>query len=145
MDCHWLTLGKLAFARYGQLSVFEFLFTVSILSAGLAYVFWQKGGAIQRVVLNKSGTRYVRSATIIDFAYAFILFIFKEVNEIPMSTTWVFVGLLCGREFAVYRQHDPNKHLKTIFPIVAQDFFKILFGLALSVLLVLAVAYLDRT
>jgi len=142
----WLSHDMANVAVYlpRQLSFFEFLFAVGTLSAGLAYVFWRRGGAIQKVVLSKSGTRYVRSATIIDFVYAFILFVFKEWNDIPMSTTWVFVGLLCGREFAVYRQHDPMKHVKTIFPIVAQDFFKIVFGLALSVLLVLIVTQLDK-
>lgn len=142
----WLSHDMANVAVYlpRQLSGLQFLFTVGVLSAGLAYVFWRQGGAIQKVVLNKSGTRYVRSATIIDFVYAFVLYFFKELNNIPMSTTWVFVGLLCGREFAVYRQHDPSKHIKVIFPIVAKDFFKILLGLALSVLLVLIVARLDK-
>ena len=31
-------------------------------------------------------------------SYCFSL---KELNDIPMSTTWVFVGLLCGRELAM--------------------------------------------
>ena len=108
----------------------------------LGIVFYMRGGAIQKIVLNKSGTRYVRSATIIDIVYAIILLVFKEWSQIPMSTTWVFVGLLCGRELAVYRLHDPDKHLMTIFPIVAKDFVKILMGLAVSVALVLIVAQL---
>ena len=66
-----------------------------ILCSGLLfYIFYDKGGKIQKIVLSKTGTRFVRSATIIDFIYAFILLYFKQYNDIPMSTTWVFVGLL---------------------------------------------------
>jgi hypothetical protein len=55
--------------------------------AGLAFMFKEKGGKIQQIVLNKSSTKFIRSATIIDFVYWIILYIFKEVNNIPMSTT----------------------------------------------------------
>ena len=72
-----------------------------LLSSLLFYVFYEKGGNIQKIVLSKRGTRFIRSATIIDFFYAFILLYFKQYNDIPMSTTWVFVGLLCGRELAI--------------------------------------------
>ena len=57
------------------------------------YIFWERGGKIQKIVYSKTGTRYTRSATIIDFVYAIILLYFKQYNDIPMSTTWVFVGL----------------------------------------------------
>ncbi|MBI1363091.1 MAG: hypothetical protein GC134_03825 [Proteobacteria bacterium] len=123
-----------------KIDALSFAGVMALLTAFLGIVFYFRGGAIQKVVLNKSGTRYVRSATIIDIVYALVLLVFKEWSHIPMSTTWVFVGLLCGRELAVYRLHDPEKHLMTIFPIVAKDFLKILLGLAVSVALVLIVA-----
>ena len=66
--------------------------------AGLFYMF--RGGKIQSIVLEKHNTRYVRSATLIDGVYFLILYFFKELNDIPMSTTWIFVGLLCGRELS---------------------------------------------
>ena len=52
------------------------------------------GGPIQKVVLEKTGTRYARSATIINEIYAAVLYYFKALNDLPMSTTWVLVGLL---------------------------------------------------
>lgn len=102
---------------------------------GLLIIFYHRGGKIQQVILNKSGTRYVRSATIIDFVYGCILLFFKNYSQIPMSTTWVFVGLLCGREVAVYHLHKPKKHIKTVFPVLLGDFFKIVVGLAVSVII----------
>ena len=59
-----------------------------------------------------------------------------------MSTTWVFVGLLCGRELAVHSLYNPGKTaVKAVWPIIAKDFIKILVGLAVSVGLVLLVKF----
>jgi hypothetical protein len=37
----------------------------------------------------------------VDGVYFVILLIFKEWSNIPMSTTWVFIGLLAGRQMAI--------------------------------------------
>jgi len=105
---------------------------------GLAYMFYEKGGRIQEVVLSKTNTKYVRSATLVDLIYSIILWYFKGYNSIPMSTTWVFVGLLAGRELAFATINDKYK-FKTVFPLVGRDFFKMMIGLALSVAIVLAI------
>lgn len=42
-----------------------------------------------------------RETSVIDFIYGLILFGFAGVSNVPMSTTWVFVGLLGGRELAM--------------------------------------------
>ena len=39
-----------------------------------------------------------------------------------MSTTWVFVGLLCGRELAMATMTGKEK-FKIVFPLVTKDFF----------------------
>jgi len=82
----------------------------------------------------------MRSATIIDLVYALVLWYFKQYNDIPMSTTWVFVGLLCGRELAVYRKFNPEgRGPRVIFPMLLSDFMKMMLGLALSIILVWAI------
>jgi len=107
----------------------------------LGYMFYEKGGKIQKIILEKTGTRYVRSATIIDLVYAFILLFFKQYNDIPMSTTWVFVGLLCGRELAISTVMKDYK-FKYVFPIIAKDFIKMLVGLLASIGIVLLIHYI---
>ena len=107
----------------------------------LGYMFYEKGGKIQKIILEKTGTRYVRSATIIDLVYAFILLFFKQYNDIPMSTTWVFVGLLCGRELAISTIMQDYK-FKYVFPIIAKDFLKMLVGLIASIGIVLLIHYI---
>ena len=112
----------------------------AIFVAGLWFMFREGGGKIQTIVLEKHNTRYVRSATIIDGVYWLILFFFKELNDIPMSTTWVFVGLLCGRELAMATMTGKEK-FKGVFPLIGKDFLKMMVGLAASVGVVLAIHY----
>ena len=109
--------------------------------SGLAYMFWERGGKIQQVVLSKVNTKYVRSATLVDLVYAIILYVFKELNSIPMSTTWVFLGLLAGRELAIATALDKTK-IKKVFPLLTKDFFKLMLGLTVSTLIVLCIHYL---
>ena len=117
----------------------EVMFIISaVFVGGLAWMLQHRGGKIQEIVVQKKNTKYVRSATLIDLFYFVILYIFKEVNDIPMSTTWVFIGLLTGRELAIasFRQKDG---IKKVFPIVGKDFLKLMVGLAASVIIVLIV------
>ena len=107
----------------------------------LFYIFYIHGGPIQKVVLDKTGTRYARSATIINIIYALVLYYFKELNNLPMSTTWVFVGLLCGRELAISTMNKDYK-LKYVFPLIGKDFVKMIFGLSVSIGIVLVIHYI---
>lgn len=116
---------------------------MGILVVGLAHLFYTRGGKMQEIVLSKSGTRFIRSACLIDLFYALVLWYFKIYNDIPMSTTWVFVGLLAGRELAVYRTFNKGKKIKIIFPVLVGDFLKIMIGLSLSVAVVSGVIYFD--
>jgi len=112
----------------------------AVFVAGLFFMFRERGGKIQQIVLEKHNTRYVRSATLIDLFYWLCLYFFKELNDIPMSTTWVFVGLLAGRELAMATYFGKQK-TKSVFPLVAKDFGKMMVGLGASVALVLLVHY----
>ena len=94
----------------------------AVFVAGLWWMFREGGGKIQNIVLEKHNTRYVRSATIIDAVYWLILWFFKELNDIPMSTTWVFVGLLCGRELAMATM--TGKHIQSSLSTYWKRLFK---------------------
>jgi hypothetical protein len=135
----WLThdLANIAVFAPRQMSGIYVSGVIALLVSLLAFMFWEKGGKIQEIVTSKSSTSYVRSATIIDAAYAFVLLYLKEMNNIPMSTTWVFVGLLCGRELAIATTY--GRKIKRVFPMIVKDFLKMLLGLAVSVLIILIV------
>src|SRR5210317_2537097 len=139
----WLSHDVANIAVYlpRQLDVTLLLIVLAYFTALLFYIFYVHGGPIQKVVLDKTGTRYSRSAVFIDTIYACILFYFKELNDLPMSTTWVFVGLLCGRELAIATMNKDYK-FSYVFPIIGKDFVKMIFGLLVSVAMVLAIHYM---
>jgi hypothetical protein len=83
------------------LTGFEIGLSLVILLIMLAIIFYSKGGNIQKIVKAKTNTTDIRSATIVDFIYGLLLLFFKEFSNVPMSTTWVFLGLLAGREIAI--------------------------------------------
>src|SRR5210317_906201 len=148
----WVTTGFLWFTwlshDMANIAVFlprqvpwDLMIVISLVFVvGLAFMFKEGGGKIQKIVLEKHNTRYVRSATIIDGVYWLILFFFKELNDIPMSTTWVFVGMLAGREFAI-ASFMGKKKTKSVFPLVGKDFGKMMIGLSESLAIVLLIHY----
>ena len=135
----WLShdLANIAVFAPRQMSLEYLLGSIVLLVTTLGYVFYHRGGKIQQIVIEKSSTSYVRSATIIDAVYGFILLYLKQMNNVPMSTTWVFVGLLCGRELAIATTKD--RKIKKVFPLVTKDFMKMMLGLCVSVVIVLLV------
>ena len=113
----------------------ELMFVLIAFCAFLWVVAYKRGGEIQKIVKMKTNVQDPRSATIIDLIYALILLYFIQLNNVPMSTTWVFVGLLAGREIALYhrlRFESPKKMYKHIF----KDLTKVTFGLVVSIVVV---------
>ena len=139
----WLShdMANIAVFLPRQIPVDMMIAVSAIFVLGLGWMFRERGGRIQQIVLEKHNTRYVRSATLIDLFYLVILYFFKELNNIPMSTTWVFVGLLTGRELAIATFTNKRK-FKGVFPLVAKDFLKMMIGLGASIGIVLFIHYL---
>lgn len=130
-----------------ELSATGFVISLAIILLLLAYIFYSKGGAVQKVVRQKTNTDDIRSATFVDLIYGIILYIFKYDyfglwgGKIPMSTTWVFVGLLAGREIAI-RLRLEKRISKHIAGMILSDLGKVFAGLVVSVLLVFLIRFL---
>ncbi len=119
-----------------KMSLGWLVFALVVMGALHAHTFYSAGGEIQKVVTSKTNTQDIRSATIIDFSYALVLLLFKEWSKIPMSTTWVFLGLLAGREIAMTaRLHA--RPMKETLQMIGKDGLKVTGGLAVSVVLAL--------
>lgn len=138
----WLShdMANIAVFLPRQLDVIYLIFVLALVVSMLGLVFYEGGGKIQDIVANKSSTKFVRSATIVDFVYGGILLVFKEWSNVPMSTTWVFVGLLCGRELAIATWY--RRKAKRVLPVVVKDLMKVFMGLAVSVVLVVIVQFM---
>lgn len=126
-----------------SLGIYEFLGFILFIFLGLGVIFIRKGDSIQKIVDEKSGITDVRAATMVDLVYACILIYFTKVNTIPMSTTWVFIGLLGGREMAIAlsqkKEEDRWYFLKGGWKMVKKDIRNATVGLVVSLILAIAV------
>ena len=84
-----------------QLNFVEAAVSIAAVLVLLGVTFANAGGPVQRILKTKRSVTDIRSATVIDFLFAWLLLYFKELNNVPMSTTWVFLGLIAGREFVI--------------------------------------------
>ncbi len=110
----------------------EAIIAVAVTVALLGYTFWNRGGPVQRILQSKTSVTDIRSATVIDFTYASLLFYFKELNNIPMSTTWVFLGLIAGREYAFALTTATVSFFRT-WQVTLSDLSKAFIGLVISI------------
>lgn len=124
------------------------------------YLFKEKGGKIQHVVTSKTNTMDVRSATFIDFLYGLVLLFFKvdyiprifEVmgmtvpwpEKMPMSTTWVFLGLLAGREVGIALRLR-HRSAKKVSNLISRDAGKAFIGSVIAVCLALLLPVFVKT
>lgn len=123
-------------------SVWELLFVLLCFTIFLGVLTYKRGGDIQKIVKMKTNVQDPRSATIIDIIYAFLLMYFINLNNVPMSTTWVFIGLLAGREIALYQRlrfESPKKMYKHI----VKDLYKVTLGLIVSIVVVVMLTQFD--
>jgi len=126
-----------------DLDMWQLISSLILLLVMLAYIIASKGGKIQEIVRSKTNTIDIRSATIIDFTYGIVLFFFKELNNVPMSTTWVFIGILAGREIALNFRLRKDEGRRAMFKNLGMDLFKVFIGLVVSIALVYLVKFLS--
>ena len=119
-----------------ELNLSSMVTATLMLCFGLCVLVAIGGGPIQGVVRNKINTGDLRSATVIDFLFGCVLSWKSSISTFPLSTTWVFLGLLAGREIAIRRrlQLTDRQPLKTV---LGSDVFKAGVGIVVS----LAVAF----
>lgn len=117
------------------------LFATFVMFILHAYIFATRGGEIQKIVLTKTNTTDVRAATLVDFIYGIILIFFKEYSNIPMSTTWVFLGLIAGREIAISYVAGLRDRREALHD-VGSDVVRALIGLVISVILAIGLPWL---
>lgn len=140
-----------------RLSLAALLLALTGMVLLLAYLIRSGGGKIQKVVSEKTNTVDIRSATFIDFFYGLVLLFFKVdyipkmfltmgwaipwPPKMPMSTTWVFLGLLAGREIGMWirMKHCQKQQLRGF---VFRDLGKVGLGAVVSLVVAFGLPYL---
>jgi len=121
-----------------RLEAWQLAGSIALLCVCLCRLVAIGGGSIQEVVRDKTNTSDLRSATLIDALYGLMLFLVGQIERFPLSTTWVFLGLLGGREFALLlrlRQRESGE----VGRVLGQDVFRASVGLVVSIAVALLI------
>lgn len=120
-----------------QLDLFQFIVFSLTIFAGLGLLFYLRGDKIQQVVSEKSRISDIRAATLVDLTYVILLIYKLFISTVPMSTTWVFLGVIGGREIAISlsRKKKGKKHRKKAGKMIFKDFAYAMIGLFVSIAL----------
>jgi hypothetical protein len=122
-----------------SMSFTEMAVFAGVIFFGLGLLFRMRGEKVQEVVNEKSSIVDLRSATLINVVFGAILYYFKIVSKVPMSTTWVFIGLLGGRELAMALRGTSTRDVRGTLRILGKDLVLVTIGLLVSLVLALAV------
>lgn len=120
-----------------ELSLQQFSVFALTIFGGLGLLFYLRGDKIQKVVSEKVRISDVRAATLIDLTYVLLLIYKLFISTVPMSTTWVFLGVIGGREIAVNlaRRKQGKSHKVKSLRMIGRDFAFAMIGLVVSVLM----------
>jgi hypothetical protein len=81
-----------------RLSLAELLVTLVVLCGAVALIVVLGGGPIQGRLRGKCPLADSRATTLFSLLYGLLLLAFLGGDHLPMSTSWLFLGLLAGRE-----------------------------------------------
>ncbi len=123
-----------------RLDILQFAIYSITIFMGLGILFYLRGDKIQKVVSEKARISDIRAATLIDLTYVVLLIYKLFISTVPMSTTWVFLGVIGGREIAISlaRTKKGKKHRKKAGRMIFKDFSYAMIGLFVSVALAAA-------
>lgn len=124
-----------------QLNVYELAAALGIFAIALTAIIRTNGGTIQEIVSEKSDIKWSKAATIVDLVYATVLLIFQQWSKMPMSTTWVFLGLLAGREIILHTLTNRAVPYLDTFRKVGKDVVLASLGIAVSIFIFVLSSY----
>ena len=128
-----------------KLDVFPMAICTLVLCVGLCFLVASGGGPIQAVLRSKTNTSDLRSATVIDFFFGLCLLYKAFLSTFPLSTTWVFLGLLGGREIALrikeqeFEYTFTNRESGSLSKVIGTDLWKAFIGVVVSLVIALGI------
>ena len=128
-----------------RLDLVPMLICTAMLCVGLCVLEATGGGPIQAVLRSKTNTSDLRSATVIDFFFGLCLLYKAFLSTFPLSTTWVFLGLIGGREIALRIKEQEfetvftNRESGNLARIIGSDLWKAFIGVGVSLCIALGI------
>ncbi|MGA1303962.1 MAG: hypothetical protein ACO3ZD_07960 [Cyanobium sp.] len=139
--CQWLIqdLANIYVYLPRRLSLPELLVSLVVLCGAVGLVVALGGGPIQGRLASKSRVEDPRSTTMISLLTSLVLLAFLGGNRLPMSTSWLFLGLLAGRELGL-GWRGLGRPAQAILADLSLDLLRAGAGLATSLAVALLVA-----
>ena len=94
---------------------------------------------------TKTNSSDLRSATLIDLLFGLCLLYKAFISSFPLSTTWVFLGLIGGRELALRIKQQTsdlpftNREGGSLAKVIGTDLWKAAVGVVVSVVIALSI------
>ena len=128
-----------------KLDVVPMALCTAVLCVGLCFLVAFGGGPIQAVLQTKTNTSDLRSATVIDFFFGLCLLYKAFLSTFPLSSTWVFLGLLGGREIALRIKEQEfdvtftHRESGNLGKIIGGDLWKASIGVVVSLVIAVCI------
>ena len=119
-----------------KINIYELFLFIIVSLIFISYLFTNKSEELKTIVLNKKNIESPILNILINNCFIFIIIYLKKVNNIPIATNFIFIGLLAGREFS-FINFSKRKELINTTKIVLKDFFSSVIGILISLFLML--------
>ena len=99
----WLTVSLCNFVIFLPRK-FDITDIVLLSSIGIVTIYCiliSNGGEIQKIIDQKSDVKNIKTTVIFNSLFAFTLLFIQHLDNIPITSTWMFLGVLAGRELAI--------------------------------------------
>jgi hypothetical protein len=122
-----------------RLQLAELLATLVVLCGTLALIVVLGGGPMQGRLRGKCGVEDPQASAGISLLYGLVLLLFLGGDRLPLSTSWLFLGLLAGREVGL-AWRGVGRPAVEVAREVSGDLLRAAAGLATSLAVALLVA-----
>lgn len=144
----WIILSACNFIVFLP-RVFELKELILVIFIGVVSIYLillDNGGKIQEIVDEKSDIN-IKSSVIFNFLFSFTMLFIQYVSKIPITSTWMFLGILAGRELAITVSKTGvfgSSYYRKCFIKIWSDLKLAVFGIVVSLFFVSLVGFLER-
>ena len=134
--------GNLVVALPRHFSVLDLCIYLLLCSISILYIVLAGGGEMQKSIMNaKNGLDNPKTSSIINIVFSSIILVFQYISPTPIATTWSFIGLLSGREFALSMKKINGVKRITIIKIL-KDLSVLIYGLIVTLIYIFVLKFI---
>ncbi|HSQ97787.1 MAG TPA: hypothetical protein VLL98_03655 [Rickettsiales bacterium] len=119
-----------------RINIYSLILIIMLGIVMIGFTIYNKGGPIQEIVDEKTDMSNIHYTAMINFSFAIMIALMTCIGTIPIATTWMFIGILGGRELAIAK-YETNQELslKDRYKIAEKKIFRdlVLAGLGIAI------------